>query len=168
MDNMCEMLPWVNEKGETIGCISRSEAHGGSFKLHPVVHLHLFNSNGELFLQKRPEWKDVQPGKWDTSTGGHISYNEDIRGALFREVNEELGITNFEPNFVGSYIFESKVERELIYAFKTVYNGIVTPSAEELAGGRFWTVDEIVGAVGKGVLTPNFESEFQRFFLCKH
>lgn len=168
MDNMCEMLPWVNEKGDTIGCISRREAHGGSFKLHPVVHLHLFNGNGELFLQKRPEWKDVQPGKWDTSTGGHISYNEDIRDALFREVSEELGITNFEPNFVGSYIFESKVERELIYAFKTVYNGTVTPSAEELAGGQFWTVDEIVGAVGKGVLTPNFESEFQRFFLCKH
>lgn len=168
MDNMCEMLPWVNEKGETIGCISRREAHGGSFKLHPVVHLHLFNGNGELFLQKRPEWKDVQPGKWDTSTGGHISYNEDMRDALFREVSEELGITNFEPNFVGSYIFESKVEREFIYAFKTVYNGTVTPSAEELAGGRFWTVEEIVGAVGKGVLTPNFESEFQRFFLCKH
>ena len=168
MDNMCEMLPWVNEKGETIGCISRREAHGGSFKLHPVVHLHLFNGKGELFLQKRPEWKDVQPGKWDTSTGGHINYNEDTRDALFREVSEELGITNFEPTFVGSYIFESKVERELIYAFKTVYNGIVTPSAEELAGGRFWTIDEIVGAVGKGVLTPNFESEFQRFFLCRH
>ena len=168
MDNMCEMLPWVNEKGETIGCISRMEAHGGSFKLHPVVHLHLFNGKGELFLQKRPEWKDVQPGKWDTSTGGHINYSEDIRGALFREVSEELGITNFEPSFVGSYIFESKVEREFIYAFKTVYNGIVTPSAEELAGGRFWTIDEIVDAVGKGVLTPNFESEFQRFFLCRH
>ena len=80
-----------------------------------------------------------------------------MRDALFREVSEELGITNFEPNFVGSYIFESKVEREFIYAFKTVYNGTVTPSAEEF-----------VGAVGKGVLTPNFESEFQRFFLCKH
>lgn len=38
--------------------------------LHPVVHLHLFNSRGELYLQKRPEWKDIQPGRWDTAVGG--------------------------------------------------------------------------------------------------
>ena len=41
--------------------------------LHPVVHLHLFNSRGELYLQKRPEWKDIQPGRWDTAVGGHVA-----------------------------------------------------------------------------------------------
>lgn len=39
--------------------------------LHPVVH-HLFNFRGELYLQKRPEWKDIQPGRWDTAVGGHV------------------------------------------------------------------------------------------------
>jgi isopentenyldiphosphate isomerase len=41
-----------------------------------VVHLHVFNSRGELYLQKRPEWKDIQPGKWDTAVGGHIDLGE--------------------------------------------------------------------------------------------
>ena len=46
--------------------------------LHPVVHLHLFNSRGELYLQKRPEWKDIQPGRWDTAVGGHVDYGETV------------------------------------------------------------------------------------------
>jgi hypothetical protein len=47
---------------------------------------------------------------------------------------------------------------------KTVYDGPVRPSEEELDGGRFWSMAEIRDSLGKGVLTPNFESEFRRFF----
>ena len=48
---------------------------------------------------------------------------------------------------------------------RTIYNGEIRPSTEELDGGRFWTLDEIRAAIGQNTLTPNFESEFQRFFL---
>lgn len=58
-DNNNEQFPMVDEKGNILGVISRGEAHNGSKKLHPVVHLHVFNSKGELYLQKRPEWKDI-------------------------------------------------------------------------------------------------------------
>lgn len=75
-DNKKELFPIVDAAGNVLGSISRGEAHSGSKALHPVVHLHLFNSKGELFLQKRPEWKDIQPGKWDTACGGHIDYGE--------------------------------------------------------------------------------------------
>jgi hypothetical protein len=80
-------------------------------------------------------------------------------------VREELGITQFVPEFVGKYVFESSRERELVYVNSTVYNGEIHPSAEELDGGRFWTMEEVRGAMGRGVLTPNFESEFNRFFM---
>lgn len=70
-----EIFPIVNENGETIGSATRSECHSGSFLLHPVVHLHIFNERNELYLQKRSINKDVQPGKWDTSVGGHINLN---------------------------------------------------------------------------------------------
>ena len=63
------------------------------------------------------------------------------------------------------YVFDSRRESELVYVNRTVYDGPVMPSAEELDGGRFWTIDEIRTAMGKDILTPNFESEFQRFFL---
>ena len=164
-DNSEERFPLVDEEGRLIGSATRGECHNGSRWLHPVVHLHVFNSRGEVYLQKRPEWKDIQPGKWDTSVGGHIDYGETPEQALTREVREELGITDFTPERIGMYVFDSRRESELVYVNRTVYDGPVMPSAEELDGGRFWTIDEIRTAMGKNILTPNFESEFQRFFL---
>lgn len=164
-DNNRELFPLVNEEGHVIGKATRGECHNGSHLLHPVVHLHVFNSRGEVYLQKRPEWKDIQPGKWDTAVGGHIDYGETPEKALLREVREELGIEAFTPERVGMYVFESKRERELVYVHRTTYDGPVRPSAEELDGGRFWTIQEIRDSIGQQILTPNFESEFQRFFL---
>lgn len=66
-DNKDEQFPVVDEMGNILGAISRGHAHDGSKILHPVVHLHLFNSKGELYLQHRPAWKDIQPDKWDTA-----------------------------------------------------------------------------------------------------
>ena len=163
-DNNKERFPIVDEEGRVVGAATRGECHNGSKLLHPVVHLHVFNSRGEVYLQKRPEWKDIQPGKWDTSVGGHIDYGETPEEALIREVGEELGITDFVPERVGKYVFESLRERELVYVNRTVYDGTVRPSAEELDGGRFWTKDEIRAAIGQEILTPNFESEFQNSF----
>ena len=164
-DNRLETFPLVDENGVVIGSATRGECHSGSRLLHPVVHLHVFNSQGEVYLQKRPEWKDIQPGKWDTAVGGHIDYGETPEEALTREVCEELGITDFVPERVGQYVFESRREREYVYVHKTVYDGPVCPSVSELDGGRFWRIDEIRAAIGQGILTPHFESEFQRFFL---
>ena len=164
-DNANERFPIVDEEGTVIGQATRGECHSGSHLLHPVVHLHVFNAKGEVYLQKRPEWKDIQPGKWDTAVGGHIDYGETPEDALRREVGEELGITAFTPEFVGKYVFESKRESELVYVNRTIYDGPIQPSAEELDGGRFWSMSEISETIGQGVLTPNFESEFQRFFL---
>ncbi len=164
MDNQQEIFPIVNEQGEVKGSATRGECHSGSKLLHPVVHLHVFNSRGEVYLQRRPDWKDIQPGKWDTAVGGHVDYGETPEEALLREVGEELGIKDFVPEFVDMYVFESQRERELVYVNRTTYDGPVCPSADELAGGRFWTMQEIGEAMGKGVLTPNFESEFRRCF----
>ena len=82
-----------------------------------------------------------------------------MTSALSREVREELGITACEPRFLRSYIFESEREKELVYVYATVYDGDVAPS-DELDGGRFWTPDELMASMGKGVFTPNFEQEF--------
>ncbi|MBP3828815.1 MAG: NUDIX domain-containing protein [Bacteroidaceae bacterium] len=164
MDNQEEMFPIVDVEGRPTGSATRGECHGGSKLLHPVVHLHVFNTAGELYLQKRPSWKDIQPGKWDTAVGGHVALGETTEEALRREVREELGITDFEAMFVDKYVFESPRERELVYVYRCTYDGTLHPSTTELAGGRFWSLTELRAAMGKGLLTPNFESEFTRYF----
>ena len=160
-DNKEEMFPVVDEQGNITGAATREECHNGSKLLHPVVHLHVFNSRGELYLQKRPEWKDIQPGKWDTAVGGHIDLGENVETALKREAHEELGIADFTPESLTSYVFESDREKELVFAHKTIFDGPVTPS-DELDGGRFWPLEEIKAGMGKGIFPPNFEKDFQR------
>lgn len=163
-DNHAEMFPVVDEEGNITGAATRGECHGGSMLLHPVVHLHVFNSKGELYLQRRPEWKDIQPGKWDTAVGGHIDLGESVEQALTREVREELGIADFTPERLTHYVFQSARERELVFVHRTTYDGPVCPSSE-LDGGRFWSPDEIRANLGKGIFTPNFESELERVKL---
>ncbi len=158
-DNSKEIFPIVDETGAVVGSATRGECHDGSKLLHPVAHLHLFDSAGRLYLQQRPLWKDIQPGKWDTAVGGHIDFGEAVDEALVREVREELGVTDFAPRFLLKYLFESEREKELVYVYSCVYDGEVCPS-DELDGGRFWAVQEIEAAMGQGVLTPNFEQEF--------
>ena len=130
-----------------------------------VVHLHIFNQAGELYLQKRSMTKDIQPGKWDTAVGGHVDYGEQVEEALRREAREELGIEAFTFQPITRYVFESAIERELVHAFQTVYDGPFTPDPAELDEGRFWPQDEIVRQLGQGIFTPNFEQEYKRLFM---
>ena len=160
-DNNEEMFPVVDEEGNIIAAATRGECHNGSKLLHPVIHLHVFNSKGELYLQKRPDWKDIQPGKWDTSVGGHIDLGESVDIALRRETQEELGITDFMPEKLTSYIFESTRERELVFVHKTIYDGEIHPS-DELNGGRFWSLEEIKENFRQAKFTPNFEGEIEK------
>lgn len=162
-----EWFPLVNEAGDTVGKATRKECHSGSKLLHPVVHLHIFDAGGRLYLQKRSMRKDIQPGKWDTAVGGHVDFGETIEEALRREVREELGIKEFVPEFVMRYVFESAIEKELVNTFRTTYEGPFLPDREEIDEGRFWSCEEIEAALGKGLFTPNFEGEYNKLKAFK-
>lgn len=161
-DNDTEIFPIVDEDGKTIGEAPRSVCHDGRSKLlHPVVHLHLFNSKGELFLQKRAMTKDTQPGKWDTSVGGHMGVGESVEEAIARESLEELGLKGFHPVFLRRYVWESDVERELVNSFYTVSDEVPVTDPDEIEEGKFWSLQEIKENLDKDIFTPNFENEFR-------
>ena len=156
-----EIFDIVNPEGKVLGQAPRSAVHGNPELLHPVVHIHVFNKNGQLFLQKRAKDKEVQPNKWDTSVGGHVNNGESIEAALSREALEELGIKGgqFQPLF--RYVMKNEFESELVHTFRTTNNGPFKINKDEISIGRFWKIKEIKNNLGKDIFTPNFEQEFQ-------
>lgn len=162
---MEEMLPIVDEKGKVVGKAGREECHTPPLIRHPVIHLHVFNEAGELFLQKRSRHKKVEPGKWDIAVGGHIGYGEDIALSLEREAFEEIGIKEYEAELLHTYLWSTEVDEEFVYMYKTVYNGPFSLCETELEDGRFWSVDEIKKNVDSGIFTPNliYELKFLNF-----
>ena len=155
-----EWLPVVEESGKIIGKAPRSLCHKGEKILHPVVHLHVLNTHGHIYLQKRPMNKLVQPGKWDTSVGGHISFGEDLETALRREAFEEIGLENFSARALGNYRWDSEIESELVYYFVSYDYQKIRLHSEEVEEGRFWSTSQIERQIGKGIFTPNFEHEY--------
>ncbi len=157
-----EMLPLVEPGGLVYGQATREYCHSGSHVLHPVVHLHIIDHFGRLYLQKRSMTKDLLPGYWDTAVGGHVSYGETILEALYRETSEELGLTAFNPIGLGAYIWQTQRDNEYVFVHAILGHPTLRPNAEEVSEGRWWTFEELDRAMGQNVLTPNFESEFGR------
>ena len=157
-----EMLPVVTPDGVVTAQAPRSYLHGGSMLLHPVVHLHLLDRDGRIYLQKRSMKKDLLPGYWDTAVGGHISYGEYVIEALFREAEEELHLYDFNPVPLLTYVFDGIHERELVHVFAAVGNFTPEPDEDEVTEGKWWTAQEIKESLGNNLLTPNFEGEFSR------
>lgn len=158
-----EWLPLVDEEGKVLNHAPRCAVHNSKTRwLHPVVHLHIVNKN-EIWLQKRPLHKLIQPGKWDTAVGGHLTAGESVETSLKRETAEEIGIEIYNPKLLGRYIWESTVEREMVFAFVQEHNGPINPHPIELDGGRFWSFNEIDEQIGKGLFTPNFEYEYEYY-----
>lgn len=155
-----EVLPVVESNGLVIGRSTRKACHGNPSLMHPVVHLHIIDRFGKLYLQKRSRTKDLYPGYWDTAVGGHVTYGESLSEALIREAAEELGLVDFNPVYLNSYSYMNDREHELVNIFATITGRRIEPDNDEVEEGRWWTEDELLDAIGKNVLTPQFEAEY--------
>ena len=81
---------------------------------------------------------------------------------MFRESREELGFVEYNPVWLGNYVYESDTEKEMVNIFAAVGNFVLKPDHDEVEEGRYWPITKIEANIGKGVFTPNFESEFVR------
>lgn len=158
-----ELLEVVNEEGQTINVLPRSVIHGNPSLMHRVTHVLVFNKDEALLLQKRSMNKDVAPGKWDTSVGGHVNAGETIKEAVRREMEEELGMTSCDLKFLYSYIHSNPYETELVYTYSCIHAGAIKFDQVEIDEVRFWGIDEIRENLGKGVFSDNFEDEFKMY-----
>lgn len=158
-----EFFDIVDENDRVIGQAPRSQCHGDPALVHRVAHVLVFDGSGRLLLQKRSPYKDIQPGRWDTSVGGHLDPGESYIEAAYREMREELGIEGVPLTFLYSSKVRNAVESENVATYLARFDGeigeIVFPP-EEIDEVRFWDPREIEAALGSGCFTPNFEEEW--------
>lgn len=130
-----ELLDVVDENDRVIGVQSRGEIHAQGL-MHRSVHILVFNSNAELFIQKRSMSKDNHPGRWDSSAAGHVDSGEDYYSCAIRELGEELGIKampSLEQLFRLSASPVTGMEHCIIY--RCNHNGPFELQAEEIDEG---------------------------------
>lgn len=160
---MSEYFEIVDEDDRVIGKALRSECHGNPSLVHRVAHVLVFDRQGRLLLQKRSMSKDVQPGKWDTSVGGHLDPGETYEEAARREMFEELGVADLPLTLLHAYPMRNDFESENVVTFTACCDGPFSFSLSEIDEVKFWTAPEIDEALSRGILTPNFEDEWARW-----
>jgi isopentenyldiphosphate isomerase len=167
-----ELLTHVSEDDtQILGPVERGRVHGDPSLVHRAAHvLVLHPTDGTLLLQKRSLQKDTCPGQWDTSVGGHVGFGQSYLEAALRESEEELGITLTEADLEFLYVTRLRETRESenTASYFCVHGGPFQPDADEIETIRFWSRHEIDAALGTGILTPNFEAEYQAFLASDH
>ena len=68
-------------------------------------------------------------------------------------------------NTYYTYLFKSEIECELVYVFRTTYNGPFHWNDGEVIDGKFWSPEEIEKSIGKNIFTPNLELELKKYIL---
>ena len=159
-----EMLPVVDSIGRVYAQSSRENCHNASEALmHPVVHLEIVDRYSRIYLQRRSPRKKKYALRWDIAVGGHVSYAESFSQALRREAREEIGLEEFNPQFLANYITEEEGDVELVGLYVAVGTFSLSPDGDEVCDGRYWTQEEISKNIGAGIFTPDFEEEYLNY-----
>jgi len=152
-----ERFDVVDENDQVLRSEFRDVIHVNNLR-HRAAHMLLFNSSGELYLQKRSIWKDRNPSCWDSSAAGHVDAGEDYLTAARRELREELGIEAPELTSIGRLTPSETTGWEFIEIYTGKHEGPFHPAALEVETGAFFTLEKIRAwaAVSPGDFSPVF------------
>ena len=131
-----EQFQVVDNDDRPIAAVPRSRVHANNL-LHRAVHVLIFNSAGEIFLQLRSRLKDRHPLTWDSSAAGHVDAGEAYDQTAVREVREELGIETVLER-IGKLPASKQTDQEFVCVYQGQYDGELRPNATEVEAGRFF------------------------------
>lgn len=141
--NEHEIFDVVNDRDEVVGQLSRKEVHRQGLR-HRAVHVLIFNSKGQVFLQKRSMKKDNFPGRWDSSAAGHLDTGEDYDACALREVREELGFTMpCVPERILRIAACEETGQEFVWVYRCEYEGPFVLQAEEIDAGEWFAPEHV-------------------------
>lgn len=167
MDDSSELFDVVDSEDRVIGQATRGEVHAKGL-LHRSVHILVFNSHGELFLQKRAMIKDENPGYWDSSAAGHVNAGEEYRTSAERELMEELGISG-KLQFFKKFSASRETLWEHVETYLCTSDQKITINSLEISEGRFWTIPDLKESVQNhpGQFTSTFHLIFDNYLKSK-
>ena len=138
-----EIFDVVNERDEVVGRQTRAEVHRLGL-MHRAVHVLVFNSRGEVFLQKRSMKKDRQPGLWDSSASGHLDSGEDYDACARRELQEEIGLALASPpQRLFKLAASEETDQEHVWVYRCEAEGPFTLHPDEIERGGWFAVGEV-------------------------
>lgn len=122
LDNHAELFYLVDENDNVLGSIPRGEAHKDRTKIHRSVSIVLINDQGQVLLQKRSIKKDIDPEKWTVSASGHLTFGQGYEDAAYRELAEEIGVTDVHLELKLKKLFPLEREQEIASIYVATYN----------------------------------------------
>jgi isopentenyldiphosphate isomerase len=138
-----ELLDVVDAGDRVIGVKTRGEIHSQGL-MHRAVHILVFNTSGELFIQKRSMSKDNNPGLWDSSAAGHVDSGENYYDCAIRELGEELGIRVTAPLEQLFRLAASRItDMEHCIVYRCVSNGPFELEVAEIDEGAWIRAGEM-------------------------
>ena len=134
-----EIFDVVNGRDEVIGQNTRREVHRLGL-MHRAVHVLVFNSCGDVFLQKRSMLKDRQPGVWDSSASGHVDAGEDYDTCAVRELGEEIGlVADKVPERLFKLSASTETDQEHVWIYRITAEGPFVLHPEEIERGDWFS-----------------------------
>lgn len=154
MDPGDEIVAIVDEGNHVVGSAARREMRARRLP-HRATYILVFNSAGEVYVQKRTRTKDVFPGYCDPAAGGVVLAGESYLEGALRELEEEMGIRGVPLQSLFEFYHADASSRVWGAAFRCVYEGAVTLQEEEVESGAFMAVEEVFEAAATQPFTPD-------------
>jgi 8-oxo-dGTP pyrophosphatase MutT (NUDIX family) len=162
MDTADELVIIVDKENNEVEVVPRREMRSRRLP-HRATYILVFNSQGELFVQKRTQTKDVFPGYYDIAAGGVVLAGESYEEGAIRELEEELGIRETPLTSLFDFYYEDEHIRLWGRAFSCKYDGELVLQEEEVESGEFMRVDEVFRLAKTEQFTPDCLYVLQRY-----
>ena len=135
-----EQVILVDAHDNAVGTMEKMEAHRKGV-LHRAFSVLVFNSKGELLLQKRARSKYHSGGLWTNTCCSHPSATESIEESVRRRVLFEMGI-DVQPTFSFKFVYRADldhglIEHELDHVFTARYDGDPRVNPDEVEDWKY-------------------------------
>lgn len=163
-DAGAELLDVVDGNNRVIDTLPRAVVHRRGLR-HRAVHILVLNPLGDLYVQRRAETKDCQPGLWDTSAAGHVDSGESYAHAAPRELAEELGIRVHALDVLFDLPASASTGAEFVRVYRCVTAAAPRPDPAEIAAGGWFAPAALAAWMRRepAVFTTAFRDIFARW-----